>query len=323
MFRNGGVSYLHQIKAEAMSESLYLDFKQLDGGSAPMPREARNTLAKVLSGFANSDGGVTVWGVECSKRGKFEPDTVKKLRPIRRLKILLSELNSYSAQLVSPGIVGVEHTIIEDADNSDVGFAVSYVPRSDQGLHMAVGQDQHCYYYRTTDSFLKMEAYMVADRFGRRLQPKLELVYRLKATQTYNGSRGSSRLVEIFFGIRNIGPGLALRPALAIRSSEIIPFNNYGIDGNYHFGLTEKPRMSLHPDDYFRFFSGGSDDVVFPATTLSVIKADIEVWDVDPQGHDVTWPFELYCEGFATKGELTITADEIVRACAQPNNPSI
>ena len=52
------------------TEELFLDFKQAvsDGKSMRSlhPNDRRN-LGKAISAFGNSEGGVLVWGVECSR----------------------------------------------------------------------------------------------------------------------------------------------------------------------------------------------------------------------------------------------------------------
>ena len=48
--------------ANRQSEHLQLDFKTVN--SASLNREDRRTLAQAISGFANSSGGLVVWGVD-------------------------------------------------------------------------------------------------------------------------------------------------------------------------------------------------------------------------------------------------------------------
>ena len=49
----------------AREENLYLDFKKAADGKGPATKPDRKNLSKALSGFANSEGGVIVWGVQC------------------------------------------------------------------------------------------------------------------------------------------------------------------------------------------------------------------------------------------------------------------
>jgi hypothetical protein len=54
--------------ADRRAEELFLDFKRSsNNGSEPrLSDNDRKNLAKAISGFGNSEGGVIVWGVDCS-----------------------------------------------------------------------------------------------------------------------------------------------------------------------------------------------------------------------------------------------------------------
>src|SRR4051812_12288827 len=63
-------------------ESLHLEFKRQDdlsGGAFKDPDKGQ--LAKALSGFANVEGGVLVFGVHAREMGK-NPDRVQSICPI-------------------------------------------------------------------------------------------------------------------------------------------------------------------------------------------------------------------------------------------------
>lgn len=297
------------MKAKSWQESFILDFKT---ATSPMVKDDRKNLAEALSGFANSDGGVVVWGVYARARSNGEPDEVQELRPIPCLDVFLSDLQGLTPQLTSPGVVGVRHHPIHRAGDAD-GFAATLVPRSESHLHMAMGPDQHRYYYRSGSSFLMMEAYMVADRLGRRPQPKLELSCRLQ-----RGAVISSRVrIEVIVGIKNTGRGVALYPALALRKPDGWNFSEYGLDGNGHFGL---PRRARSGDPYGTtalMFAGGSDVAVYPDTVLEVTCLRTEV----PLGADklpnLLIEHELYCDGFSDVGQSDVPVAEFIRSAVQ------
>lgn len=69
---------------EQKSEEHFLDFKRSEncGDSPKLQAHDRNNFAKALSGFANSEGGVLVWGVDCSRQ-KDGPDVAHELFPIK------------------------------------------------------------------------------------------------------------------------------------------------------------------------------------------------------------------------------------------------
>ena len=54
----------------SQTEELFLDFKRADStgkNGLALHKDDRRNLAKAISGFGNSEGGVLIWGVECSR----------------------------------------------------------------------------------------------------------------------------------------------------------------------------------------------------------------------------------------------------------------
>ena len=49
------------------SEELFLDFKRSadSGGGGRLNQTDRNNLSRAIAGFANSEGGVVLWGIDC------------------------------------------------------------------------------------------------------------------------------------------------------------------------------------------------------------------------------------------------------------------
>lgn len=163
---------IDRLIAELSSEYLFMDFKckNANDGAGPLHDDDRKNLAKALSGFANSSGGVLIWGVkkEDGKKGVY--------KLIINPENFVENLNRATAELVSPYVDGVLHQLLF-ADESGAGVVVSYIPESDKTPHMALlprNDDKH-YYRRVGDSFKVMVHYEIADMFGRRSIPKLEL----------------------------------------------------------------------------------------------------------------------------------------------------
>jgi hypothetical protein len=331
-FKSRKLRLIYAARNEKWEESPVLDFKNASKQKGPMETDDRKYLAEALSGFANSDGGVLVWGVDC-RRVLDEADVVQELRPIANLKRFLSDLNTYTPQAVSPAVIGVEHQMIADPDaGTDAGYVVTYVPRAETGLHMAIAKgDQFCYFFRSGTAFQRMPAWMVADRYRQRPQPKLEL----SCVSSYEGVQIVERKkakflaldhsvdVEIqgheftfMLGIRNVGLGVALYPATELTLPETLYFKSGGIAHGTSFGLPQRMRDVRDPrNERSHLFAGGVNDVVYPGTTLDVARAVYRV--VPPTGTHPTPPLDqtiryaLYCDGFVASGELTLTATDL------------
>lgn len=300
----GGEAFLHQMIKDQQEENLLLDFKEAEKGHGPMTKEDRKTLAEALSGFSNSDGGVIVWGVECRKT-RNSPDVAQKCKPIARLKDFTTTLQTNTSACTSPGIIGVEHATIPASDGADTGYVITYIPKGEAEPHMAIGQGQHTYYFRSGSSFLPMEAFMVADRYQRRPQPKLGLTYSFQ-----NGSAtGHTDKLWIRVGIRNVGLGVALYPALALR-----PVNSEGIRFDRSGHLSRISSAGYNPEQSgFKFIAAGADDIIHPGVTLQMARALVHT-DLHSKSEDLVFEYDLYCDGFTSHGTLTVLASDISAA---------
>jgi hypothetical protein len=237
-------------------ENLTLDFKLINRPDLNQTDDKKN-LAKTLSGFANSSGGLIVWGID-ARKNEQGLDCAREAVEIRPLSLLLARLNELTSRAVSPPVDGVRHKGIISAE--DMGFVVSLVPESNSGPHMAkFGEDR--YYKRSGDTFYRMEHFDLEDMFGRRRKPKLSLA----ASVIQNRC-------EIVIGLKNEGRGTAKAPYLSFVVPEPFSLSPYGIDGNGSVGL---PRLHHGGDDSRRpRFGANSDVVIHPHTTHDITKIE-------------------------------------------------
>jgi hypothetical protein len=191
------IEVIRDFVTNGRNEDLHLDFKTIvDPG---LSRDDRKSLAVALSGYANSDGGLIVWGVE-ARPNADGVDCAKAICEIPQVQLLLTRLNSLTGQSVSPLVDGVEHkTIIV---HGAAGVCVSYIPASDSGPHMAKGGEDR-YYKRSGSSFYRMEHFDLEDMFGRRQRPSLSVRMDLVPRS------GDDPHEEVHFFIINVGRGVA------------------------------------------------------------------------------------------------------------------
>jgi len=277
---------------ERRQEDLHLDFKCV--GSNSLSSDDRKHLAIALSGFANSAGGIVVWGVDARK----DPDDVDaacELFPILGLKKFITHLNSYTGQCVVPSVENVEHKAIPLPDKDDSGFAATIIPESMGTPHMARARE-HRYYKRSGSSSLKMEHFEVEDMFGRRPKPRLELMTQI----VERGARP-----EIIIGLRNTGRGIATFPYLYIRVEEPYVISAYGIDGNRHVGL---PVLPMHRrTGREESFGGTSAHAVYPDSELPITKivTPVKRRFTPPNIRDMAIHYAICCEGMPKKEGTT------------------
>jgi hypothetical protein len=184
--RAGGAAEISSMVADRVVEESFLDYKS---SSTVLPSNAlsdtdRGSLAKAISGFANSDGGVIVWGVGCRRTAKG--DVPDRMIPISHPPILKALLDNAVGGLTLPSHSGVESVHLLNQTGAD-GFVVTLVP---SGLHVpyrAIYPRQD-YYIRAGASFLSAPHAVVAGLFGRRPQSSVQLAIALSTVEVLDGN---------------------------------------------------------------------------------------------------------------------------------------
>jgi len=167
-FERLAVDQISEFVRLGQEENLHLEFKTIANSNLRGGDDKRN-LAKCISGFANSSGGIIVWGVDARKNAQGI-DCASATKEIVSPRIFVSRLNELTGEAVSPVVDGIRHKTIEITP--DLGFAATLVPESDSGPYMAkLGDDR--YYKRSGDSFYRLEHFDLEDMFGRRQRPRL------------------------------------------------------------------------------------------------------------------------------------------------------
>lgn len=212
---------LQEWVTENRIEDLHIEFKEIR--NIDLTSDDRKNFAKAISGFANSDSGIIVWGIEARKDQLTGVDGASNLKPIENAKTILTKFQSLTGQSTVPIVEGVLHRFIHDgSSNNNSGFIVTYVPRSDSIPHMAKNGENR-YFKRSGDSFYVMEHFDLEDMFGRRQKPKLEIVCELSQAEGYD-----TATEELKFFITNNGRAVAKNAGtlIQIENMDIIRTTN-------------------------------------------------------------------------------------------------
>ena len=91
----GGEAEVLSFIAQPVTEELFLDYKRsADNGQGRTLHDIdKNNLAKAISGFGNSEGGVILWGVDCRqdpKKGDIPEKPVPLGDPVRFNRYILN-----------------------------------------------------------------------------------------------------------------------------------------------------------------------------------------------------------------------------------------
>lgn len=279
LFENLSPSDLSDFVGRGQEESLWLDFK-VPKNSALNSTDDKRTLARALSGFANSSGGLIIWGIDARKNDDGV-DCAVDLKPIDNIKLFVSRPNALTGDGVDPTVAKVAHRSIGSERGN--GYVLSLIPESEIGPHMAkLGEDR--YYKRSGDSFYKMEHYDVADMFGKRNKPKLRITYKVMQP---------GRSVSVVIGLRNEGRATACAPFLALTCNSPLSRDRYGLDGNGNEGL---PRQSSMDAGFSWAYGGSMDLAIHPKMSKDITKLSLGITERPPPTEDLVVQYAVACE---------------------------
>jgi hypothetical protein len=270
LFNELSAESVEQFVRERQEEHLSLEFKtagpQLASGS-----DKRN-FAELLSGFSNSAGGITIWGV-ATQKDQAGRDTAAELKPIPDPQRFVVRLREFTPQLLAPANAGILHRALVNAITT--GYAATFVPESDGGPHMALG-GHHRYFKRAGDRFYRMEHFDIADMFGRRQRAMLTLVYSITGGISEFGPDGKKRAVHVRLSLRNDGRASVAAPFVHLHASAPFEVCRHGAsskaNGNAQFEiLPDSPRtLSL---------VAGINVLLHPKMELPIAEVTAEFWD--------------------------------------------
>lgn len=290
---------INKFVEDGEAESINLEFKTVnhpERNDEAINSDKKN-YSKTLSGFANSSGGIIIWGIYAKGNSKKQ-DVAKELKPIKELTSFFNSLNKLEGMVVTPTINGIKHEKIEL--NNDEGFIKTFVPASETGPHMALNAGKY-YYKRNGDSFYQCEHFDIVDMFSRKSSPSLKFTAKVFEPIRIPYQEKHTALISI----ENIGRGIAKFPALFINTPQLFRPYEYGMDGSRGTGL---PRIKKNVDYMFNYI-GGTENVIFPNSKLDVDLICIQKnRDKCP---DLNIEYIIYAENMESQsGNFTIKGSE-------------
>lgn len=171
-----GEDAIDEFILNSQTEELFLDFKQVISTGknfTTLHRDDRKNLAKAISGFGNSEGGVVLWGVECARDIEIG-DVAKAKVKVKNVHRFLSWLENAISGCTIPSHNKVRNHIISVDENGD-GFIATYIPKSDNAPLMTT--TGNTIYIRSGSNNVPAPYSVIAGMFGRRPQPNVELIF--------------------------------------------------------------------------------------------------------------------------------------------------
>jgi len=132
-------------------ERLHIDFKEKSNRSYASLEDAdRKNLAKAISGFANSGGGVLIWGIQ---------DKTLSPKPITDIQLFVSSVLELAPQVTDPVVENIDGDWLQSDDSAGKdGFGLILIPESLLPPHRVLLNFhgiKNNYYLRTAGAFVE------------------------------------------------------------------------------------------------------------------------------------------------------------------------
>lgn len=160
---------INQYIKDGVEENLHLDYK--GAGAISKKPEKKKELSKDVSAFANSDGGVIIYGVlEYNESDKKH--LPEKIDPIKGQEFTKEWLEQIINSSISPRIKDIVITPIQTNNIEDNN--VIYVVEIPKGITAHQSQDKR-YYRRYNFESIMMDDWEIKDIINRTSKPVLEI----------------------------------------------------------------------------------------------------------------------------------------------------
>lgn len=262
-------------------EDLHIEFKTKRDRSTPHLEDSeKRNFSKSLSGFANSDGGILVWGIETDQH-----DCALKLKPISEVRDFLDALKKSILNSTLPVVddVALDFILPSSPSAGTAGYVKCLIPASEKTPHRAMLADRE-YYKRTIEGFYRLEHFDLEDMFGRRPVPRLQITAQLRSGPSGYGHTGNTQAVAVDLTLENVGRGSARAPYVHVIPSYLYYAVSTGVsitshqllrlvtDASGDIRLVGLSDFLIHPGTGFHFAS-----VTRNFKTKSIEEGDLRI----------------------------------------------
>lgn len=164
---------LAQLVEDGETEGQHLECK-----SPSQPRLGRDlkvTLAKAVSGFGNTDGGVIIWGVSTTKHAHSGLDVLSQVEPVAAAKTFERQVNQTIPSLTTPLAGGIQSKVLYRRKSDTRGVVLTHIPKHlGDPLQSTIDS---LFYFRSGDAFHVAPYEMVKRLFTATSSPDLRPVF--------------------------------------------------------------------------------------------------------------------------------------------------
>jgi hypothetical protein len=165
---------------EGETEGLYLECKS--PSSPQLNKDLRVTLAKAISGFATSSGGVLAWGISTTKHQHGGLDVLSQLEPIGNCNHFMRQVMRSVITATTPRVQDIESRVVPTQSGATRGIVLTYVPQT-MADPIRSNEDDH-FYFRSGDEFTVAPYELIKRLFAATESPDLSVVFSSNLVKT-------------------------------------------------------------------------------------------------------------------------------------------
>ena len=231
------IARIGQTLTDREQETEYLEFKR-----AGEEKHNRANWSIALSGFANTEGGVIVWGVWAKPTdvNGTSVDCVKELNAVANPVALEQQLRNWLLIATVDPVQGVDIRSFQKNDGTDTGYVVCLIPQGSNPPYRADLDTAKQYWLRSQDKFVVMPHALLRSLFYPHLFPKISF----RVTRAQN-------LYHIF--LTNTGTATAEELTVYMRTIE----RKFRPNSSSSSPMQHKEPITLHPGQEIQYYMGG------------------------------------------------------------------
>ena len=249
---------IEQLIENEVEENIHLDYKS--EGALEKSEKKRNEIIKDVSAFANSDGGIIIYGLT------EEDNKPKDISYINGNAFTKEWLESI-INLIQPRIDGSRIKPIRENGNIEHSIYIVKIPRSEAAPHMA---RDNKYYKRFNFMSVPMEDYEVKDVLHRIYNPKLNIIN--GTLQDDDVEEGDTKITLSFKAwIHNVGKVISKDYKLSAS------FFNLPKGTSCSYKPLEEKVLSMYICEYCMRLTSPSKEPLFPGEIIETGHYQFEI----------------------------------------------
>jgi len=176
-------SKIEELIAQGEAEGIYLECKS---PTVPLLDKGKKVqLARALSGFSNTEGGIIIWGIGITKHKHSNLDILSQIEEIGNCDNFAKQIEISIPTLTIPSITHSLTKIIKKSKKDSRGVIITYIPKG-LGDPVQSNRDEY-FYFRNGDEFTKLPYEMLKRLFASTESPDLHVVFNSKLVKIKEG----------------------------------------------------------------------------------------------------------------------------------------